>query len=374
MEWKPLVNIRVRVSLYNKHTYKTLSLKPYVTHKIDNIAFTVISLSKPVSSLLTRKFAIANPVTLVIPEDYRIPVQCATHKEASEHFAKCKNTMICECDAEVSPARCNCPKESIEYITNDISNVLPVSTPFIKLISENGIVTALSRREEITVLVESNIVQDSAEYVVQQKCQITIGNIEGCYSCQEGATVNISCRAETSTWTIIQCEDDVISVECGPETITSAVVLDFNNAVVNQTCYSQCSGQSDALSLHGILAYLPHTEDKDILDSHQHAWIGTGSWFSEARLPDLQPLLLIAATHWKATIAVFGTIAVITISTYAFGPSLILGVIRVVFNLIPLLLRIAMWLLSIAVSIMRQIIPPLRHTVATSVGTTTTSN
>ncbi|VDO38306.1 unnamed protein product [Haemonchus placei] len=216
MGWKSLVRIKVQLILHDMAMKKQVTLRPYVTKKIDDTSFTVISMSTPSSPLLQSRFVISEHEGLIIPGTETMPVECKTFEEASNKFHHCQSRVICQCDAEPAPARCYCPPSNIATIKSVISNVLLESSPFLSIIRRKDSVIAYSRREEMTLMVESKYMQESAEYVTEQDCNASLTKLAGCYNCQEGANLVASCTTATHTWNIIQCKTHVFSIECNP--------------------------------------------------------------------------------------------------------------------------------------------------------------
>ncbi|KAK6755680.1 hypothetical protein RB195_014205 [Necator americanus] len=235
------IRLKVKVLLYDKNSYKTLVLQPYMTETVDDTSITVISFMKPSCALLKSTFAIKKNEISIVPYDFVLPTERSTKEEALKQFSKYRNKMICDCDVQANPTRCNCPSDSISSIKTDITNILPVSSPFVKVVSKNGAITALSRREEMTVATESKYMRDSAHYIVQQNSNINLTNLMGCYNCQGGATVIASCSTEIPAWVIIQCDDHSFSVECNPNAKLSLITLDYQQAVVRQNCRVTCN-------------------------------------------------------------------------------------------------------------------------------------
>ncbi|VDP05115.1 unnamed protein product [Heligmosomoides polygyrus] len=56
-------------------------MQPYIEETVGDFKFTFISMQKPQSSLMDRRFAMSTEESLVIPENYRIPIECTTADE-----------------------------------------------------------------------------------------------------------------------------------------------------------------------------------------------------------------------------------------------------------------------------------------------------
>ncbi|KAK6030783.1 hypothetical protein OSTOST_03075, partial [Ostertagia ostertagi] len=346
MEWKPIVRLRVHISLYNTNVSRTLVLRPYIPQKVDDITITVISLAKPTSPILHSKFAVTSSEILAMPEGYKLPVECSTRKQASSNFHLCKNRMICDCDV-TDPIK-------------DVSNVLPISTPFVRITGKNESIIAHSTREEMTISIESKFMKGSAEYVVRQACEVSLGPLTGCYSCLEGAVLNISCVTKIPAWII----SNVI-----PSNKSTQVILDFHHfhqstseflcaqlccSHIAQECRVECYDNYTRLQLHGVLAYMPHLNESEILNSHEKPWIKSSSWFHDFNIPDLRPLIVTISAHWKAALAIFGTTALLGVATYFLGPVVILYVIQLVFACVELFAKLAASLLLAACELIKK--------------------
>lgn len=68
---------------------------------------------------------------------------------------------------------------------------------------------------EITAVIAPKQLLESAQLNTQVPRSVHAGRLEGCYSCQEGSKVNISCYSAIS-WTDVLCAHRIFSLECGP--------------------------------------------------------------------------------------------------------------------------------------------------------------
>ncbi|KAK6011737.1 hypothetical protein OSTOST_23167 [Ostertagia ostertagi] len=248
--------------------------------------------------------------------------------------------MICACDVEVSPAKCNCPDESITNIRADISHVFPISSPFMRLLKKGNSLAALSSREEMIIALESTYMRDSAEYIVQQNCSISLAPLTGCYNCQEGATLTAFCHTNIHSWIVVHCEQHTFSIECDVTNKTTLLALDFQQAVVRQECSVECDERLQKIPLQGTLAFLPHISDEQIFESHVSSWTPSSTWLQDWRIPDFTPIIDTIKNHWKTSLVLFGTAAVIAAAIYAMGPAILLAVIQVTPKILGFTLKI----------------------------------
>ncbi|XGW29675.1 hypothetical protein V3C99_009042 [Haemonchus contortus] len=256
------------------------------------------------------------------------------------HACQHGNKMICACDVEVTPAKCECPNDSVKNVRVDIAQVLPISTPFMRLLKKGDSLVALSSREEMIVALESSYMRDSTEFVIQQNCSIWLAPLIGCYNCQEGATATAFCYTKMHSWIVVHCEQHAFSVECDVTNKTTLVTLDFQQAIVLQECTAECNEHLHKIPLQGTLAFLPQANDEEFFDSHVSSWTPSSTWFQNWKVPDLMPLINTIKNHWKMSLAIFGTAAVIATTTYFMGPTLLLSVIHSALCIFKLLLKI----------------------------------
>ncbi|KHJ85052.1 integrase core domain protein, partial [Oesophagostomum dentatum] len=303
-------------------------LSPYVPKKFGNLTFNVISVQEPYSQLLNTRYAMSNSEAFIVPDQVKLPVKCGTHEMALNNFRNCTNNMICACEGAKTRATCNCPVDSIDSIRQEAANRLPLLTPTMELTAVNNSITAASDIGEVTVLVESNLLIDSSEFIIEQKCEINALNLTGCYSCQAGARINITCQTTSHTWITIDCGDQAFAVECDAKGKKSEIRLEFDRALVTQACSAVCNKKSIDLQLSGTLMYHPHFGKRSVFDIQSPLASPITGWFTDLHFPDIAPLVETIKEHWRVALAVFSTATVITVLTYLFGPVVVLAMIK----------------------------------------------
>ncbi|KAK6054562.1 sodium pump decarboxylase, gamma subunit [Cooperia oncophora] len=276
MEWKPLVRIKVQFSLHDMAMSRRVTLRPYVRQKIGDTSFTVISISTPSDQLLKSRFALSEHEALIVPEGDNMPIECSSPDEARDHISNCKNNVFATA-----------------------MQIQPLHAVIVLMGASPG-----------------------------QVCNISLTEITGCYSCQEGANLIASCTTPTHTWTIIQCDTHVFSVECSPLGKENTITLDFQRAIVKQNCFAECNNRTIHMSLNGSLVYLPHMNDEEIFISNIATWNST-KWFRDWQAIDFGPMLRVVKNHWKASLVILGTVATFSAATYLFGPTIVLAVLQI---------------------------------------------
>ena len=154
VDWNPTVTIDVEATIF-KVTKSQHTLEPYVEQNISDFKMTVISVQKPVSVFMNRKFALSPVESFVIPENYRLPIQCATEEIALRSFNACSTDFTCICHGTRSKTSCYCPDESIAHIRSATYNTLPIHTLNMEIQSKNGGIIMYSNKAEVLLAVQS---------------------------------------------------------------------------------------------------------------------------------------------------------------------------------------------------------------------------
>ncbi|RCN37188.1 hypothetical protein ANCCAN_16916 [Ancylostoma caninum] len=259
LEWKAFVQLEVEFLYNNVERKINVNLIPYVSQDHDELSLNVISLQEPHSVLMSKRFAVSESETLMIPHNYELPVECSSRAMASLDFRNCENKMVCVCKNFKAPQLCHCPKNSLEDVRAVSGNRLPIITPSIEIHAENDRIYALSRK---TLSIRSNILVESADLIIDQPCAPQLSAIRGCYSCQEGAQLNATCMSKLESTITIYCDDHAFSIKCGPENTTTTILLEFSNSVIAQKCHTKCEDNEITLELQGSLLYHPRTQSE----------------------------------------------------------------------------------------------------------------
>ncbi|EYC10154.1 hypothetical protein Y032_0057g2793 [Ancylostoma ceylanicum] len=289
LDWKPTIHYEVDFTLNNVEWKRELPLIPYVTQEFGNLSLTVVSLQKPHSILMDRRYAIADNEALAIPDNFELPVECISKTEASNNFEACRNRMVCVCKNFKAPQACHCPRNALRDIRADSSNRLPITTPSVEITSHKSEIYATLAETEVVLVVKSAILIESADFILEQPCSVQFEQAIGCYNCQDGAVVRAHCQTKVMTLVTVQCEGFAFDVECGPSNKTSDIRLEFGNAIVAEKCRVVCDGNDISLELHGVLHYHPKYFAQSIFEnseSRSEYWAN----FKDIHIPDLKPL------------------------------------------------------------------------------------
>ncbi|KAK6019689.1 hypothetical protein OSTOST_14671 [Ostertagia ostertagi] len=347
--WIPTINLNVDINFYKVKKHGQLSLRPYSTKEFGKFRFTVISTQIPQTEL-HQKFAQTSNETLLIPSHFVSAVICKTRHQAQSEFSSCNTAHFCECDVNGIKPSCRCPYDTFSELRRNNGNVLPLATPQIEINSAFGTVVAKTNEVETTVTVTSDSQFESAHLHEDKPCSIKVMKIRGCYSCRQGSTVGISCFARSDSWTTVTCADITFPIECGPNNKTTEVRIAFEKAIVDTTCRTTCGKRNITVKLSGILNYVSDSGESAVLLTNATRKIPQLDWFEDLRFPDLSPLKMVLIEHWKLTIAVASSFAILALLTYLFGPIFLLVLAKFTVSVTLLFINVACTLLKSSVS------------------------
>ncbi|KAK6035042.1 hypothetical protein COOONC_27455 [Cooperia oncophora] len=183
----PLVTVEIHTTLDSVTKRNRYTLQPYVEQIADDLKMTVVSIQSP-KSPMNRRFEISSKDAVMIPENYKIPVKCATEKAA---------------------------------VTTTPVALLILSASVTTRDQKHAAIVSRNRYDQINAKNKEIILSSiDAEFVLilRPSAQLVVTNISkkppGCYDCIEGAQIQISCKTERSSWITIQCEEQTFSIEC----------------------------------------------------------------------------------------------------------------------------------------------------------------
>ncbi|KAK6010403.1 hypothetical protein OSTOST_24571, partial [Ostertagia ostertagi] len=273
--WVPSVQVELETTLFGKTQKGSLFLEPYLTSKFYTFNVTAMSVQKPTLSLLGKRFAISQNRSMILPDQFVVPVECATLEETTMNFQNCVNKIICDCN------------------TADVESI---------------------------VTVQSRFLMETVNFVDDEKCKVELSSLTGCYNCIQGAQITALCETKNPTEVAVHCAHNTFVIECGPTNPQNVVKLSYDHAVVNQHCFSVCGNENVTLPLNGTLLY--HAErHQSVFDFNQelkHKQNFMAS-IADIKIPDLSPLLNTIRAHWKLAM-VAATSVMVSRLILTFGP------------------------------------------------------
>lgn len=129
-----------------------------------------------------------------------------------------KYTLYCTSDVSGHVPSCRCPYNEIAALRKCSDSLLPVSTPHMAISTELNNVVAETDDSKISVIIASQQLLESTHLNTQIPCSVHASRLEGCYSCQQGSRVNVSCYSAIPSWTTVVCAHRISSIEAVPLT------------------------------------------------------------------------------------------------------------------------------------------------------------
>ncbi|EYC34951.1 hypothetical protein Y032_1242g3778, partial [Ancylostoma ceylanicum] len=136
LHWTPTIPLDIDMTILGKHKMLSLNITPYVTQKIDKLNITAISLQKSLFAATYSRFAIAENISYILPDEFKVPVECESAMQAQNHFSDCFNRVKCECGNSVQS--CQCPEDSIRTLRATNRHTLPIQTPYGTITNERN--------------------------------------------------------------------------------------------------------------------------------------------------------------------------------------------------------------------------------------------
>ncbi|KAK6028962.1 hypothetical protein OSTOST_04932 [Ostertagia ostertagi] len=159
-DWVPSVQVELETTLFGKTQKGSLFLEPYLTSKFYTFNVTAVSVQKPTLSLLGKRFAISQNRSMILPDQFVVPVECATLEETTMNFQNCVNKII--------------------------------------------------------VTYNPRFLMETVNFVDDEKCKVELSSLTGCYNCIQGAQITALCETKNPTEVAVHCAQNTFVIECGP--------------------------------------------------------------------------------------------------------------------------------------------------------------
>ncbi|KAK6032107.1 hypothetical protein OSTOST_01720 [Ostertagia ostertagi] len=225
-------------NIFGKTTQERYNILPYQATDVKIMNVTAVTVQMPSHSPMNKKFAQSESETIILPDSFQVPVVCRTRYDAQRKFSKCENKMTCSCSTGTSPHICECNKESIGHIR--LGGLQSITAEGSMEIYPQGTDLAVDSLEEITLYIRSSMLTNSSELVVDDQCTAQVTELS---------------VAE------IKCSNFTTIVKCSAENITTELNLNFNKALIEETCSISCGNTKSNIALKGHLFYHPVSND-----------------------------------------------------------------------------------------------------------------
>ncbi|KAK6044790.1 hypothetical protein COOONC_17705 [Cooperia oncophora] len=230
-DWVPNVQIELETTLFGK----TEKGKPHFG-------------TKPTLSVLGKRFAVSLNKSMILPDQFTVPVECSTYEDALTNF-----------------------RENVTSTNRaDSDHLLPLVTPSVEIRSTGSEIFASSAEVETTVTVQSKFLTESVNFADDEKCTVSLSSLTGCYSCIQGAAITTQCKTKDPTKVTVVCGHHSFSIECGSTSPQTRVKLSYDYAMVSQNCVVECGNEKITLPLNGTLLYHVEKHDSVFDFNHEH--------------------------------------------------------------------------------------------------------
>uniref|UniRef100_A0A7I4Z0U8 Phlebovirus_G2 domain-containing protein n=1 Tax=Haemonchus contortus TaxID=6289 RepID=A0A7I4Z0U8_HAECO len=184
-----------------------LMVKPNIPVKLSSLRLTMTSVSLPPTPLLHSYF-ISNGHETSIWDKSRVPnLICISPKRAAN--LDCSVAEDCRCEPAESKVKCECSTIDVEKEFDHLEAKLPIRSPVWELsTSEDSTVTAKILdmvSADVTVNFQSTL-KEVAMMVHNGHCSIEDADLNGCYSCSQGARSTVRCKFERKTLGEVICD------------------------------------------------------------------------------------------------------------------------------------------------------------------------
>ncbi|KAK6735689.1 hypothetical protein RB195_018740 [Necator americanus] len=95
---------------------------------------------------------------------------CELHKSHDLFMRKHETRQICQCS-----------HDALQSLRKEVSNVMPIHTPFTEIFNDSKEIYALSKQGEITLAIESNLLIGGTDTIIQT-CEISIRVVKALFA------------------------------------------------------------------------------------------------------------------------------------------------------------------------------------------------
>ncbi|KAK6048317.1 hypothetical protein COOONC_14178 [Cooperia oncophora] len=187
---------------------------------------------------------------------------------------------------------------------------------------------------EVHVRIRSTIAGKKTAQSVQLHPYVQV-NVTGWN--MRAAKTTIHCYSNKPRELALDCSYQTFLLKCSTTSEANHLKLEYNRAQVQDRCRYQCGAQTHDILLAGTLLYHSTVTDDEIFDGSSKKV--NGSFWEHFSIPDITPLMMTFALHWKIALSVIAAFAILALLIYAFGPSVILAFIKVITAIVELLVR-----------------------------------
>lgn len=169
-------------------------------------------------------------------------LQCQTREAASK--LQCNLTESCSCQGQENKVSCMCTDGVLEPIFQKPDQLVPLTVGGIAI---TGSGTKLEAEFNHIASLQMQIQLEGLRLETKHKknrCNITVHEFGGCYSCLTGAKMRFTCTTNfDEALALVTCGRTEFSTICSTVGKPISTILNFNRAAVKETCRVQCPGK-----------------------------------------------------------------------------------------------------------------------------------
>ncbi|KAK6735705.1 hypothetical protein RB195_018751 [Necator americanus] len=154
---------------------------------------------------MDKRFAVTTTEAMMLPDYYQLPAECESETSALDASVNCTNCMTCSCEnmkhvkyvsvhmmqknkktKHETRQICQCSHDALQSLRKEVSNVMPIHTPFTEIFSETREIYALFKEGEIAILPwrdhRFNLLIGGTEYIINQTCEISVRVVKALFA------------------------------------------------------------------------------------------------------------------------------------------------------------------------------------------------
>uniref|UniRef100_A0A1I7WZT9 Phlebovirus_G2 domain-containing protein n=2 Tax=Heterorhabditis bacteriophora TaxID=37862 RepID=A0A1I7WZT9_HETBA len=252
-EWE--LETEVKATIESSSSIRDLSflLLPGGTQRAGNLEITLSNVMHDKLDSSAGIFVMDNSSTAVLDEFGEAAakiLECQSKEKAKQMECSLKGADECKCHTADDRTVCNCPEKRDP--TNTIERKI---RRYGKIISKesSGTVAVIEGIATIQIVARGFSAQTIFDLA---HCKMESAEINGCYGCEEGATMKYICKSDFgSQLAHITCGTVQTTVRCDTTGRKRGVTMKFDHSSINEDCEIQCAASKEKFKLIGQLSF-----------------------------------------------------------------------------------------------------------------------
>ncbi|EGT43328.1 hypothetical protein CAEBREN_32292, partial [Caenorhabditis brenneri] len=254
----------------------------------------------------------------------------------------------CHCSPAEDRMMCTCRDQNLTEIFQRPDTHLPVQSGSTRIEVSGKAIKAKVRNSAtstITVKIKDN--WKTSVYRTNEVCTSSTEEIRGCYACEEGVQVNITCTStRMETMANLDCDSETFAIACSPKGAATTISFRSDYARFRRSCTLDCGGKEKThLELAGNLKYTG-----SIWTSIYRIISGNTTVYDEINLPDGPHIWQGYMSYVKTLAAALIAVAIIYMITYAAinttAAKILEVILAILFKIAKTLGKLAWWIIT----------------------------